>query len=76
VASISEAIAADKKVSLDGNCPGSDGGQGSKALSVPMREDSPAANINPAKLGERAMLRSWQNGSSAERKIAESVTKE
>ena len=29
------------------------GGQGSRALSVPMREDSPAARITPAKLGER-----------------------
>jgi hypothetical protein len=26
-------------------------------LSMPMREDSPAASISPAKLGERAMLR-------------------
>src|ERR1044071_3778155 len=28
---------------------------GSRALSEPMREDSPAARMTPAKLGERAM---------------------
>jgi hypothetical protein len=32
------------------------GGQGSKALSRPIREDSPAARITPAKLGARDML--------------------
>ena len=36
-------------------CPAICGGQGSKALSVPMREDSPAARITPAKLGARDM---------------------
>src|SRR5450755_3698655 len=57
VASSRERIAADRKVSFDGSCPSTCGGQGSSALSVPMREDSPAARMTPAKLGERAMLR-------------------
>jgi hypothetical protein len=31
------------------------GGQGSRALSVPMRDDSPAARITPQKLGAPVM---------------------
>jgi hypothetical protein len=58
-------IAEERKVSVEGGCPALCGGQGSSALSVPMREDSPAARITPAKLGARDMLR----------KIAESERK-
>jgi hypothetical protein len=42
----------DKNVSPDGAWPDDSGGQGSNALSVPMREDSPAARMTPAKLAE------------------------
>jgi hypothetical protein len=62
---ISDLIAADRKVSLEGICALEVGGHGSKALSRPMREDSPAARISPAKLDACAMLR----------KIAESCEK-
>jgi hypothetical protein len=34
---------------------GASGGQGSSALSRPMREDSPAARITAHKLGDRLM---------------------
>src|SRR5260221_2475720 len=57
VASVRERIAAERNVSFEGGSPASFGGQGSRALSVPMREESPAARITPAKLGNRAMLR-------------------
>src|ERR1700687_4114046 len=46
-------MAAERNVCPEGGCPAADGGQGSSALSVPMREDSPAARITPAKLGAR-----------------------
>src|SRR5579859_3056791 len=54
---VSDRIAAERNVSFEGACPATCGGQGSSALSVPMREDSPAARMTPAKLGERDMLR-------------------
>src|SRR5579862_7673451 len=56
VASARDRIAAERKLSFDRR-PASTGGQGSNALSRPMREDSPAARITPAKLGARDMLR-------------------
>src|SRR5579863_2603682 len=56
-----ERMVADRNVSgeawEEASLPGVIGGQGSRALSVPMREDSPAARIRAAKLGERGMLR-------------------
>src|SRR5579864_6020851 len=55
VAADKERIADDRKVPLEADCSEA-GGQGSKALSRPMREDSPAARITPAKLGARDML--------------------
>src|SRR5215475_6710128 len=56
VVRVSNCIAAERKVSPAGfsSVPG---GQESKALSRPIREDSPAAKITPAKLGDRAMQR-------------------
>src|ERR1700677_2499325 len=60
VAGASERIAAERNVSLDGACPVASGGHGSKALSRPMREDSPAARITPAKLAAKVMLRRYQ----------------
>ena len=39
-----------------GVMPGGDGGQGSIALSVPMREDSPAARMRPQRLGAPGIL--------------------
>src|SRR5437879_3589877 len=56
-AELRERIAAVRNVSLDGDRPGGAGGQGSRAFSVPMREDSPAARISPAKLGARDIER-------------------
>src|SRR5579863_1821006 len=53
----SDRMAAERKVPLDGGWPGVVGGQGSRALSAPMRDDSPAARITPAKLGARDMPR-------------------
>lgn len=53
----SDRIAADRKVSLDREEPSTVGGQVKSALSRPMREDSPAAKINPAKLTDRDMER-------------------
>jgi hypothetical protein len=50
-------MAADRKVSLEVDCPAADGGHGSKALSLPIREESPAARIKPAKLEARVMQR-------------------
>src|SRR5258708_10908641 len=55
VESEKEWMAAERNVCAEGGCPAADGGQGSSALSVPMREDSPAARITPAKLGARDM---------------------
>src|SRR3954466_7610016 len=49
-----ERIAAERKVSF---VPSEEGGHGSSALSLPMRVDSPAAKMTPAKLAERDMLR-------------------
>src|SRR6202167_3220479 len=60
VAGASERIAAERNVSLHGPCPVASGGHGSKALSRPMREDSPAARITPAKLAAKVMLRRYQ----------------
>src|ERR1700722_297573 len=57
VESESERIVADRNVSFVRGCPSTAGGQGSNALSAPMREDSPAARITPAKLGARDMSR-------------------
>src|SRR3984885_13685959 len=48
-------MAQDRNVSLGGGHPLSAGGQDSRALSVPIREDSPAARITPAKLGARTI---------------------
>src|ERR1700751_2157430 len=56
VASARDRIAAERKVSLEGSLP-STGGQGSNALSRPMRELSPAAKMTPAKPAARDMLR-------------------
>jgi hypothetical protein len=55
VESESDRMAADRKVFFDGGCPAVAGGHGSNALSAPMREDSPAARITPAKLAARDM---------------------
>src|ERR1700686_2224895 len=49
-------IAAERNVSLEGICAAEAGGHGNKALSLPMREESPAARIKPAKLGARVMI--------------------
>src|ERR1700722_1862845 len=57
VESESERMVAERNVSFVGGCPATAGGQGSRALSAPMREDSPAARITPAKLGARDMSR-------------------
>jgi hypothetical protein len=50
-----ERMAADKNVSPENGMPLATGGQGSSALSDPMREDSPAASITPHQLGARLM---------------------
>jgi hypothetical protein len=55
VASKSDRIAAERNVLLEGACPAVGGGHGSKALSLPIREDSPAARITPPKLAARVM---------------------
>src|ERR1700722_7360532 len=47
-------MAAERNVSF-GPRPLPAGGHGSNALSMPMREDSPAARITPAKLGARTI---------------------
>src|SRR5712675_3622046 len=57
VESEKEWMAAERNVCPEGGCPAADAGQGSSALSVPMREDSPAARITPAKLGARDIKR-------------------
>src|ERR1700686_2721799 len=49
-------IAAERNVSLEGICAAEAGGHGNKALSLPMREESPAARIKPAKLEARVMI--------------------
>ena len=49
-------MAEERKVSWE-ETGSADGGQGSRAFSRPMREDSPAARMTPAKPGERDMLR-------------------
>src|SRR5579885_371385 len=54
VTKASEWIAADRNVSWEMLSPG---GHGRRALSLPMRDDSPAARMTPAKLGARSMLR-------------------
>src|SRR5258707_7547232 len=61
VESEKEWMAEERNVCREGGCPAADGGQGSNALSVPMREDSPAARITPAKLGARDMKSSIGN---------------
>src|SRR5579872_716880 len=61
----SERMAAERNVSEEAVRPSVAGGHASSALSVPMRDDSPAARITPPKLGARNMLR----------KIAESEEK-
>jgi hypothetical protein len=48
-------IAAETKVSFETGIPVENGGQGRRALSEPMRVDSPAANITPHQLGARLM---------------------
>src|SRR5437660_3803055 len=67
-----ERIAAERKLSDDGTCRSDVGGHGSSALSRPMREDSPAARMTPAKLTDRDMVRtiaeSRENVSDPERK--------
>src|SRR5437879_13845367 len=67
-----ERIAAERKLSDDGTCGSDVGGHGSSALSRPMRDDSPAARMTPAKLTDRDMLRtiaeSRKNVSDPERK--------
>jgi hypothetical protein len=50
-------MAAARNVSVGWGWPGNDGGHGNRALSVPIREDSPAARMTPAKLGDRDMKR-------------------
>src|SRR5579864_4774309 len=52
-----ERIAAERKLSDDGTWGSGVGGHGSSALSRPMREDSPAARMTPAKLTDRDMVR-------------------
>jgi hypothetical protein len=47
-------IAAERKVSAGAEFA-EDGGHGRRALSRPMREDSPAARITPQRLVERAI---------------------
>src|SRR5579872_653129 len=49
-------IAAERKVSLDGDRPSEFGGQGSRALSRPIRDDSPAARMRPTKLSARGIF--------------------
>ncbi len=55
MASESDRIATERNVSFVGAAPVPEGGHGSKALSRPMREESPAARISPAKLAARVM---------------------
>ena len=50
-----ERIATDKKVSPENGTRFATGGHGNSALSDPMREDSPAANMTPHQLGARLM---------------------
>src|SRR5580693_5406473 len=57
VESESERMVAERNVFFVAAWPARAGGQGSRALSAPMREDSPAARITPAKLGARDMSR-------------------
>src|ERR1700678_4332247 len=57
VESESERMVAERNVFFVGGCPSTAGGQGRRALSAPMREDSPAARITPAKLDARDMSR-------------------
>src|SRR6202021_3258251 len=52
-----ERMVAERNVFFVGGWPATAGGQGSRALSAPMREDSPAARITPAMLGARDMSR-------------------
>jgi hypothetical protein len=49
-------MALDRNVSADA-CPAVVGGHGKRALSRPIRKDSPAARITPAKLAASFMLR-------------------
>src|ERR1700675_1353821 len=56
VARESERIAAERNVALEGAWPAVAGGHGNKALSLPMREELPAARITPAKLGARVTI--------------------
>src|ERR1700735_3444145 len=42
--------------------PSATGGQGSRALSRPMRVEKPAERITPQMLGESAMARRYQRG--------------
>jgi len=50
-------IAADRKLAVGGTGGSDVGGHGRSALSLPMREDSPAARMTPAKLTDRDMVR-------------------
>jgi hypothetical protein len=50
-------MAAERNVSLDNALPAFKGGHGKSALSVPMREDSPAARMTPPKVEARIMQR-------------------
>jgi hypothetical protein len=55
---LSAAIAAESSVSPLGEAePGAEGGQGSNALSLPMRLDAPAERITPQILGFALMWR-------------------
>src|SRR5262249_39969767 len=62
---MSDFMAAERNVPLASPCAWAFGGHGSRALSRPMRDDSPAARIRPAKVAACGMLR----------KIAESEKK-
>ena len=48
-------MAEDRNVVPDAGSPGESGGQGSSALSVPIRVEAPAARITPHKLDALAM---------------------
>src|SRR5215475_6566272 len=54
---VSDLMAEDRKVSFEAAAAPGAGGHGSRALSRPIREDSPAAKMMAAKLAARGMLR-------------------
>ena len=67
---VSDLMAEDRKLSFAAATVSGVGGHASRALSRPIREDSPAAKMMPAKPAARGMLRkiteSWEKVSDRE----------